>query len=562
MNEIDDELPVSKGSINNIIHDWKTIVNGTDVEEIRRFLSEFRKSGMGIKECIRGFRIANILKKFQVYDEFTDWMEDDDESARIIKKRNKNSKSNVQEEEEYTYLKDKESGDLLKEIRLNVFASEGNTASNYNGTPLEKKTSNSKGFKITYFINDIYKICKSHGIKPSMIIKWMEDLFHFYSVLPKLSLEDTGYYHSYQTQENDPYEKRPSEEEQIDMEMMNEIPLISKVSYLINQRKKEIALLISNQNSIIEEIDSLNKQKQNVQSQLSNIIKEYKKAFSYFEWYTNLKQELLCKFNLAIELEFESFAKAINDFKEYGYSAPLLIKDLKEFESLKKQLSLTRQEIQSNQKTLHNLQNEISQLEVQYYNYTLTMNNYHELEQIGFGLKELKQLKGLYTEISVANKIDPSEAGTRFFKEIEKNYDSRLGLELKIKENQVQFEQLQNKVAEYQRYLALQSPVAPNLAFLHAQGLTNDDINGITNLVLSLNNSYLLDLKPIKKDNTIYAYTTNDIKDKKEFWKLIVEKLKDINSINSEIVRLSDSLNEIEAMREAENNHRNTINYD
>jgi hypothetical protein len=56
-------------------------------------------------------------------------------------------------------------------------------------------------------------------------------------------------------------------------------------------------------------------------------------------------------------------------------------------------------------------------------------------------------------------------------------------------------------------------------------GLTNDDITGITNLVLSLNNSYLLDYKSIKKDNTIYANTnnlSNEIIDKKEFWKLIV----------------------------------------
>jgi hypothetical protein len=69
---------------------------------------------------------------------------------------------------------------------------------------------------------------------------------------------------------------------------------------------------------------------------------------------------------------------------------------------------------------------------------------------------------------------------------------------------QNEYEQLKNKVAENQHYLAKQNPAAPNLAFLYSQGLTNDDITGIADLILSLNNSYLLDYKSIKKDNTIY----------------------------------------------------------
>jgi hypothetical protein len=159
---------------------------------------------------------------------------------------------------------------------------------------------------------------------------------------------------------------------------------------------------------------------------------------------------------------------------------------------------------------------------------------------MGFGLKELKQLKGLITEVSAANSIDSYESVTRFFKELEKNYDTKLGLESKIKEMQNDYELLKNKVAENQRYLSAQNPIAPNLAYLYSQGLTNDDITGITNLILSFNNSYLLDYKSIKKDNTIYTntYNSNEIIDKKEFWKLIVQKFKDLKDINSEIERL------------------------
>ncbi len=89
------------------------------------------------------------------------------------------------------------------------------------------------------------------------------------------------------------------------------------------------------------------------------------------------------------------------------------------------------------------------------------------------------------------------------------------------------------------------------MAFLYSQGLTNDDITGITDLILSLNNSYLLDYKSIKKDNTIYINTNNNnnIIDKKEFWKLIVEKFEDLNRINSEIEELRYYLKELETMK-------------
>lgn len=344
----------------------------------------------------------------------------------------------------------------------------------------------------------------------------------------------------------------PLKEEILDNETNNEIPLISRVSFFIEQKKKEINELASVRSTVIEEIKSLTEKKEKVQSQLSDTIKEDKKAFSYLQWYGNLKQELLDKYNLAIEEEFEAFVKAINDFKEYGYNPSLLIKEYKDYDSLRQQINLTREEIHLKQGVIQDLLKEISNLRLQCYNYEQTISNYQELKEMGFGLKELKQLKGLITEVSAANSIDPYESVTRFFKELEKNYDTKLGLESKIKEMQNDYELLKNKVAENQRYLSAQNPIAPNLAYLYSQELTNDDITGITNLILSFNNSYLLDYKSIKKDNTIYTntYNSNDIIDKKEFWKLIVKKFKDLKSINSEIENSRNYLKELETMKE------------
>ncbi|HEU5120920.1 MAG TPA: hypothetical protein VFT71_08015 [Candidatus Nitrosocosmicus sp.] len=212
---------------------------------------------------------------------------------------------------------------------------------------------------------------------------------------------------------------------------------------------------------------------------------------------------------------------------------------------MKHHVAQIKEEIQLKKQVIQDLLKEISNLEAQSYSYKQTMSTYEELEHMGLGLKELKQLKGLITEISSANNIHPTEALQRFLKDLEKNYDNRLGLESKIKALQIDIEHLNNKVRENQYHLRLQNAVAPNLVTLHAKGLTNNDIMNITDLVLALDNSYSLDYKSIRKDNEYYSDKI-DVIARDEFWKLVIKKFKDIGSLNSEIEKLETHLKDLE----------------
>ena len=58
MNEIVREIPVYKGTVNNIIQDWRSNIVGTNIEEISAVTSEVRKSGITVEECAQGFRIV------------------------------------------------------------------------------------------------------------------------------------------------------------------------------------------------------------------------------------------------------------------------------------------------------------------------------------------------------------------------------------------------------------------------------------------------------------------------------------------------------------------------
>ena len=53
---------------------------------------------------------------------------------------------------------------------------------------------------------------------------------------------------------------------------------------------------------------------------------------------------------------------------------------------------------------------------------------------MNFGLKELKLLMSTITEIAQANNIPYDKAVSKFFRDIEEQYDKKLGFENKISE--------------------------------------------------------------------------------------------------------------------------------
>ncbi len=60
--EIAKETGVAPGSVSNKVNEWKRRIEAPDIEELRRFAVNIRKSGMTIKHCIKGFRFLQLLK--------------------------------------------------------------------------------------------------------------------------------------------------------------------------------------------------------------------------------------------------------------------------------------------------------------------------------------------------------------------------------------------------------------------------------------------------------------------------------------------------------------------
>ncbi|CAN5820324.1 hypothetical protein BH23THE1_BH23THE1_34360 [soil metagenome] len=281
-------------------------------------------------------------------------------------------------------------------------------------------------------------------------------------------------------------------------------------------------------------------------SELENLTNQQRYMLTFFQWYSKLKQELQNKYNIIIEEEFEYFAKAINDFKNYNYDIHLILKEYREIESLRQEIGSIQHTVNIHLPLKDNLLNEVSRLNDQISYSKQTMDTYYQLYKSGFGLKELKQLSSTIMEISLANNIRMHEAVSKFLKNVEDQYDNKLGFEKKINELKARMEELKDQVPEYQSYLKLQGIVSPTLIHLSNSGVTNEDIIGMNHLVLEFKNSDFLS-DPINKSDYNSNTKTNDSMIRSQYWNVFVEKLKELKNINSEIYKQASSLDNLKS---------------
>lgn len=222
-------------------------------------------------KCAQGFRIIQLLKKFDINDEVNVYEEDEHEDLDL----NLDKSNFVKYHDPSTQN--------TNEI----------TNSNENGN---KKSTKIENNKIIYFLDHIYKNCKRLNITPNIVIEWIEDLLSSFHDFATESDKDNDCNDTISSGINNAVEKKEN-----DRNIRKEIPFLSSVTFYIEQKKKRIRHLENIKISISKEIDVLTKQRQDIAHNLNKTIEAEKKVSSYFRWYEKLKQELFYEHTILIE---------------------------------------------------------------------------------------------------------------------------------------------------------------------------------------------------------------------------------------------------------------------
>jgi DNA-binding transcriptional MerR regulator len=168
--------------------------------------------------------------------------------------------------------------------------------------------------------------------------------------------------------------------------------------------------------------------------------------------------------------------RTINGAQKAGYSVDKIVNALSSWDAY----SVIQAELEKNVENLtvqkDKLQEEYDRLSDSVLIHKQKLSICEKLEGMGFGLKQLKLLYGTIMELATANNIAPDLAVGKFFQDIEKNYDNKLGFESKLMALKSEISKTNNELIIIQNNLAYKNQVAKALSELISIGFNDQQI--------------------------------------------------------------------------------------
>jgi hypothetical protein len=328
-----------------------------------------------------------------------------------------------------------------------------------------------------HFVSDIYKECLRVGITPSYIITHIEDLTKF------------------------------SKEENV------RLPEIKAYIYKkIAQKQK----LVDEVGQLNNQIATLKEEKSELEKSRDIILEQNRRAEDEMKSYLICKQELE-KHGISMNIDLPTFARTVKSIAGYGYDPKKVLEEFKDTQYHQDNLRALKIAIDEAQKYNEKLDSQNSSLLKSISLHSKKADIYNELENAGFGIKELKMLLDTIIDIARSNEINYWLAINRFFKDIETQYDNKLGFESEIEKLVREIKNLKEKREKNLENLRNQPFIGPIISGLLNLGLNETDIAQCAKIFPSLwKSSYSIKevalgmIKTIEEMASSRARTTTD----------------------------------------------------
>lgn len=296
------------------------------------------------------------------------------------------------------------------------------------------------------FIVEVYNKCKLLDIHPDKVAEYIKEILQFST---NISISKIPTYI-----ENKCKEKEVLEDE---IEKLNEYKRMTKM-----------------------EIDNLNKIHSDVKTR-NNVID------SQINWLNKLRDELSNK-GIPVD-DIYKFANLIENIKSEGYDFSKVLEEYANITSTRGLFRAIKKDMELLKVKHQDLKNECSDLQEQIDSHSQTITIYNDLEDMGLGLKQLKGLKYTIEEIAEANDMPRKEAVERFLKDIEDQYDNKLGFQSKIEEAKTLVNTLKKDYQRISSALTVNPLIGPSLINLYKQGIKDDHIIKISRFIDKYQNS-------------------------------------------------------------------------
>jgi hypothetical protein len=228
-----------------------------------------------------------------------------------------------------------------------------------------------------------------------------------------------------------------------------------------------------------QEIKTLRETKLSAQNECDEALRSSGITIHTLHEYMRLRECLLEEYGLSIDDDDDTLPKLINvisNLKYSGYDAKAITKKLSNINNLQTREKELQSQADAIEVRLKRAEQDHSIAEEKLASSKQALAVYNELQNMGFGLKELKLLKYIVMEISKSNNIDPYNAFEKFFDDIKEQYDNKLGFERKI----IEMNNSLFQATRQHHYISLEysqmKDTNDKLAELLAQDITQEEI--------------------------------------------------------------------------------------
>ena len=209
------------------------------------------------------------------------------------------------------------------------------------------------------FMIDVYKRGNNLGLTPESIASYLRNLIEFSKTVP-----------------------------------------FSQISEFIQQKVEEKKELEQEIERLNDRIKKLNEEKSISEARRASALLEENMTTAELKSYSDLKKEL-GRYGIHIDDDLLKFAKVVHGISQQDYDAGKVVREFSDLESLRREHWSYQASIPNSKKKYDDLNQECSRLEQYVNSYNQTLSLYNELQDMGFGLKELKQLRNTFNEIAM-----------------------------------------------------------------------------------------------------------------------------------------------------------------
>ena len=320
----------------------------------------------------------------------------------------------------------------------------------------------------------------------------------------------------------------------------NLVPL-SQISEFIDQKVDEKKRLEEEIQTLKGQIKTLEAEKSNSEDRHASALHEENMTAAELKSYSDLKEEL-GQYGIPIG-DVSKFAKVVHGISQKGYDVGKVIEEFSDLESARNDYWSYQESMPSLKKKYDDLNQECSMLEqsVNSCKQKLSLNN--ELQAMGFGIKELKLLRNTIKEIADANNIPPDQAQQKFYKDIEEQYDDKLGFESQLNKLRSEIATVSNNLTFLRTALLAQPLVGPSLQRLFSKGLSEQDIVELAN---TFERSHSDSSNDIGDDKNSSSSTGIDKQSLTGLQKYGGKKLTAIQELNQQADKLRNQIDELQ----------------